>query len=480
MSGNDTLKLLTLFTRIVEMETQLIEYKSSWRDEWLEWICGYANAQGGTLYIGKDDDGKVIGVKQPKKLLEDIPNKVSSTMGIVPDVNYLEEDGKGYIQIVVVPSSIPVSYRGKYYYRSGATSKELNGNALQDLLLKRMGLTWDAQPIDASLDEIDPEAIKYFIKRGIGAKRIPESARNDSIETILRTRNLIGEDGRLKLAAVLLFGKNPQKYCLTSRTKIGMFGQGYSDLDIQDLIEGNLIQMPDKVINVLDAKYLVRPIHYEGIQRIEPLEIPVDALREIICNAIIHRDYRGSDIMIRVFKNRLEIWNLGNLPPEVQIDKLWEKHSSVLRNPLIASAFYYAGFIESWGRGYEKIQNAFEADGLKLPTFEAYSGGFEVVIQREAYLKTTGLENLYDTKNDKVGAEDGAVQLTERQMDILDLIRGVGAENGAEKQALKTHDMVVRLGLSRRTIQREIDFLTKRGFIVRVGGDKDGHWEVVK
>lgn len=94
-------------------ESQSIEYKSSWRDEYLKWICGFANAQGGKLYIGVDDNGYVCGVSNIKRLLEDIPNKIQTSLGIVTEVNKKEKDGLEYIEIIVVPSSFPVSYRGK-------------------------------------------------------------------------------------------------------------------------------------------------------------------------------------------------------------------------------------------------------------------------------------------------------------------------------------------------------------------------------
>ena len=86
-------------------EQQNIEWKESWRDEYLKWICGFANAQGGKLYIGCDDNGDIVGVDNSKKLLEDIPNKVRDAMGIIVGVNLLTEGGKEYIEIDV-PSFI--------------------------------------------------------------------------------------------------------------------------------------------------------------------------------------------------------------------------------------------------------------------------------------------------------------------------------------------------------------------------------------
>ena len=103
-------------------ESQNIEFKESWRDEYQKWICGFANAQGGVLYVGIKDNGEVCGVQDAKKLMEDIPNKVRDMMGILVDVNLKEKDEKQYLEIVTDAYPYPISFRGKYYQRSGATN----------------------------------------------------------------------------------------------------------------------------------------------------------------------------------------------------------------------------------------------------------------------------------------------------------------------------------------------------------------------
>ena len=106
-------------------ESQNIEYKTIWKDEYLKWICGFANAQGGSIFIGVNDKKEVVGVDDVKKLMEDIPNKVRDILGIVVDVNLYNEEGKDYLEIVVEPYPYPVSYKGQYHYRSGSTKQEL-------------------------------------------------------------------------------------------------------------------------------------------------------------------------------------------------------------------------------------------------------------------------------------------------------------------------------------------------------------------
>ena len=124
-------------------EDQNIEYKQAWRDEYLKWICGFANAQGGKIFIGIDDDGKVTGVEDYKKLMDEIPNKTVNHLGLVVDVNLRRKSGKHYVEIDVPVSSVPISYHGAYHYRTGSTKQELKGVALNNWLLKKSGQSWE-------------------------------------------------------------------------------------------------------------------------------------------------------------------------------------------------------------------------------------------------------------------------------------------------------------------------------------------------
>ncbi len=97
------------------LENQNIEWKESWRDEYLKWICGFANTQGGKIYIGKNDSGKVVGIDKAKKLMDDLPNKIVTNLGIICDTNLLEEDGNQFIEIIVESYPNPVNYKGQYH-----------------------------------------------------------------------------------------------------------------------------------------------------------------------------------------------------------------------------------------------------------------------------------------------------------------------------------------------------------------------------
>jgi ATP-dependent DNA helicase RecG len=153
-------------------EQQNIEYKQSWHDDYLKWVCGFANAQGGVIFIGKDDNGKVVDLDDYKKLMDDIPNKIRNSIGITVEVNLYEENGNHFIEIITPPYSVPISLRGRYYYRSGSTKQELTGVSLNEFLLKKSGKTWDdVMEARANFGDIDEKVVNTFLK-AFGTKEL--------------------------------------------------------------------------------------------------------------------------------------------------------------------------------------------------------------------------------------------------------------------------------------------------------------------
>lgn len=468
-------------------ESQNIEFKQTWRDEYLKWICGFANAQGGTIYIGIDDDGNVKGVDKIHDLSETIPNKIATHLGIVADVNILTKNRLQYLEIKVLPSNIPISLNGVYHYRSGSTKQELKGIALQQFLLRKMGRSWDDIPHEtATLKRISRTAIDYFVNHAVRAFRMPTSALTDSTETILENLNLLTDDGKLRNAALLLFAENPQRYFPGSEFKIGRFGVSESDLMFQDVVEGNIIQMTEKVIELLRSKYLISNIHYEGLQRVEKLEIPEDALRELINNAICHKDYMGVAIQMKVYNDRIELWNDGLLPEGMTPDDLLKPHKSKPRNKLISAVFYRAGYIETWGRGIEKVCAAFDAEQMRRPKFEFTCGGLNTIIYRkenaaeEGAQTGTQTELTIDKKTDTdIGTNDisGTQTGTQTKRACPDFAKKT-LEYLCAKPDATANEISQKLGMSIRAIKHHIFILKKEGFIERVGSDTQGHWQV--
>ena len=421
------------------------------------------------MYFGVDDNHEVYGLRDSKKLLEDIPNKAVNYMGLVVDVNLYEQDGLDYMELVVEPSNVAISFKGKYYYHSGSTMQELNGIALQQFLLKKMGRSWDDITNErATLEDIDRKAIDYFLKKGIEAQRIPESERNASTKDILDSLGLLDDNGNLKNAAILLFGKKPQKFYPSAVFKIGRFGKDEADLMFQDVIEDNIIQMADRVMEALQSKYLVSPVRFEGMQRYETLEIPKEAMREILYNAIAHKDYTGPDIQMHVYNDYIEIWNEGELPDGYNEIVLYGKHSSKPRNRNIANTMFKAGFIHTWGRGFRKIREAIEKVGMPMPKVENFCGGVQVTIKRTKFAQMTNVAS--DVASDVVSLSQ--VQLTDRQHKIVNLIK--------ENPFISAQEMSVVLSVVHRTIQRDLSTMQKMGILIREGNTSAGHWVVIQ
>lgn len=367
-------------------EHQTIEYKQLWKDEYLKWICGFANAQGGTLFIGMDDAGKVVGVGDYEKLLDEIPNKTAQHLGLVIDVNLRTKGRKHYIEIDVPASDAPISYHGTFHYRSGSTKQELKGVALQNWLLKKMGKSWeDIGLTNKTAAHLNLTVLQAFLRDALRSERIsPEAARSD-FPTLLRNLCLLTEDGELTHAGMLLFGNDPTHQFVTATFKIGRFGHSHTDLLYQDIVEGNILYMADKVLDILKNKYLVRPITYEGLQRVELLEYPEDALREAILNAIIHKDYSSTYIFLRVYPDKLTLFNPGRLPEGYDIERLKREHTSKPRNRHIAEVFFKAGLIEAWGRGISRIIDYCVAAGLPEPIIQEQEDGVHVTFLKDIY-----------------------------------------------------------------------------------------------
>lgn len=238
-----------------------------------------ANANGGTIYIGKGDRGNVTGINNAVKLVKEIPNKVKDTMGIIPEVKIKEENSLLYIEIKIDEYPMPISYQGKFYLRSGSNNHEVTGNELDKFLLDRVGKRWEDLPVkNATFNDLSEEAIKTFKEKAVKSGRlIAEDVEIDD-ETLLKNLGLY--DGKyLNKAAILLFGKEPNKWIVGSYIKIGFFENDDADLRYQDEIQGALILQVDRAIELIYLKYLKALIYYEGIQRVEEYMFPKERIQ---------------------------------------------------------------------------------------------------------------------------------------------------------------------------------------------------------
>ena len=284
----------------------------------------------------------------------------------------------------------------------------------------------------------------------------------------MRKLNLMTEKGELTNAALMLFGKDIEHWSLLSAFRIGRFGVNQADLIIHDNIVCPLVLMPDAVIDTLRTKYLVSTVGYEGLHRKETLEMPEDGLREMICNAIMHRDYMGTFIQMRVWADRIQLWNDGTLPPSLTIEKLMTEHESRPRNPLIAKVFYLLGFIENWGRGYEKIRESFEQANLQVPTFEQVRGGIMATIQREVFQKVQGGQMTTGSTTPKTTPKT-TLKTTQKIIELIRLDSKISIEQ-----------MAAEIGITRDGINYNIKKLKNEGRLRRIKDDNGERWDIIK
>lgn len=426
-------------------ENQNIEWKETWKDEYLKWICGFANANGGSIFVGKNDKGDVVGVVNSHKLLEDIPNKVKDILGIIVDVNLNKSKDGDFIEIVVEAHPFPVNYKGQYHYRSGSTKQELKGAALDKFLLQRKGKRWDAVPIpNVAVKDLKQETFDLFRKKAIKSQRIEEEVLTDSNELLLENLQLV-EGDYLKRSTILLFHPNPEKFVTGAYVKIGYF-QSDDELIYQDEIHGNLFEQIEKSIDLLFSKYIKALISYEGISRIETYEYPKDAIREALLNAISHKDYSGgTPIQISVYNEKIIFWNEGQLPENWTVENLLSKHPSKPYNPDIANALFRSGYIESWGRGTLKMVNECVKAGVPKPAYYYDMSGFWVEFWKELYS-----------------------ELNVRQRDAVISFKNKGF--------ILSSDYIEKYKITDRTARRDLAELVEKGLLNKVGSNRNAKY----
>ncbi|QAR32759.1 transcriptional regulator [Geovibrio thiophilus] len=428
-------------------ENQNIEYKESWNDDHLKQLCSFANAQGGVLYVGINDKGEIVGIDNYKKLTDDLPNKIQSKLGIFPEINLNEQDGMHFLEIHIRPSSMAISLSGRYYQRTGSTTKELVGNALTEFLLRKSGMSWgDVIEEDAMFDDIDNDSIAVYLNDAERSGRIPD-AKNLSVLELLDKLNLT-KNGRLKRAAIILFGKNPEKFYRHTYVKVGRFVGGEISPKFHEIIEGNIISLQKRVFEIIETKFIIKNISFEGVNRIETPEYPFPALREAILNALIHRDYMGNMTQIKIYDDRLQIWNDGSLVEGLTVEMLKQNHPSRPRNRLIADACLKGGYIEAWGTGIPKIIDTCKSASLPEPEICEAFGGFQITIFKDRYneasLKKIGL-NERQIKAVLYVKENGSITNSEYQK-----LNDVGKTTATEELGnLSDKDLLFHSGTGR-------------------------------
>ncbi len=356
-------------------ENQNVEYKQMWKDEYLRWVSAFANTTGGVIYIGVDDNGKVVGLKNADELVYMIPHKIKDYLGILVETSIKRKKNKEYICIKVEKHPYPVSLRGRYYLRSGSNTYEAMGMELDRLMLKRLGIRWEkVSGHYSSISDLDTYVIDYFKKKGLENGKLTEREVNVDDETLLKNLRLY-HGKELSYAALLLFGKDLEEWVYNSFVTICEITDD-GKISRSDKVSGSILIQLEETMELLYRKYISD-------------EVPKDVMREILLNALMHKAYDAQNpIQISVYKNKVTVYNSSIYNPDINKETIYNSHPSIPPNPRIANAFYKCGFATLWGLGIERIKECSNGSGLSLPKFTINENGFLVKCNyRKKYLQ---------------------------------------------------------------------------------------------
>lgn len=446
--------------KTIPEEGQTVERKESLgeRREIVETCAAFASAQGGRIYIGVRDNGTVVGVQIGKGTLEGLANDIAQNTvpKLVPAITTVQVAGQTVILVEAEENPTkPVSAYGRAYRRSGRTNQVLAASEIAELYFTSRGVTWDETArTDATLDDIDAEKVRKFLSRARSERQWEIDAQTP-VEPALRQLNLM-KNGQLTIAALLLFGKNPQRFLLQARMRCARF-KGDDEVEFLDLkvIEGDIIQQVEEAMAFVRRNTSMAAKIEGKLERTERWEYPPDAVREAITNAVCHRDYADSgNAVVRVFDSRLEVSNPGGLLAGMTVDDLKQPHESKPRNKLVADAFFLIKYIEQFGTGIRRIINDCQEAGVPEPEFESRAGAFRIVFRR-----------VMSARRGSAGAG-----LNDRQKKALDYVVQQGRITRSE------YEQVTQA--PKRTAARDLADLVKRQVVIRQGSGKDSWYRL--
>lgn len=221
-------------------ESQILEFKEKMNDGVYKTLSGFANTEGGILYIGIDDNGTPKGVTLSNKEVEGIVSKIIDSLGIHPEIVFIEIEEKTVLKLSVSKSLVPISFSGKYYKRLGNTTREMSTEELKRFFNKNSN--WDCLVGDYDLSEIDETTVKRFLNKAFESGRISFKEEN-IFESLTRLKLIVNE--KITNAAIILFGKNPQKYFTNAILRLGRFKDEFTIISDKQL-DGNLFSQIEK------------------------------------------------------------------------------------------------------------------------------------------------------------------------------------------------------------------------------------------
>lgn len=467
-------------------EDQRTEFKLIWNDNAYKTACAFANTDGGKLYIGFDDNGNLVGVKRAKEDIENLPNSIRSKLDILVSIYSGTEDGKEYLEVTIPKMEQPVFYDGKVYIRVGSTNQLLEGNDLVTFILRKSKDSWDGvtEP-NVNVEDLDEESFKILLDDGIRNKRLTEYDRTLSRRDLLEKMSLM-KDGKLTRAAILLFHPHPEYFFGGAHIKLGYFNEK-NQLRYQDELYGSLLSLAKKAEELLVLKYFYATIDYDGFVRVETLPYPREAVREGILNALMHNNYMSAQpIAIRVSPYEMRISNRCVFPEGWTEETLFSIHESKQLNPNIAVGFFRAGLVERFGSGIQKIVDFCKENGNPKPRYSISPDMITLIMGSRPENIELALGGEHGGIGGNLGVDSGNADTNGKSPDkqkpeaaSKERLRKIFAAIG-NNPSYTVAELSSITGIPKRTVERDLPWLRKNGYIKRTGSNRKGSWIILK
>ena len=422
-------------------ESKTIEFKREYTENLKYEVIAFANTDGGTIYIGIEDDGTVIGIENIDKTMLSITNMIRDSIHpdvtLFTDVNTVDIEEKTVIRIDILRGTErPYYIKGKgirpegIYVRQGASSIPASHAAIVKMIK------------ETSSDNFE-EAIS--IEQALSFSKADEAFRNHSInfdDNNKRTLGLIRHDGLYTNLALLLSDQCPHSI------KAARF-QGTDKAIFTDRVEisGSVFQQMDEAYEYLQKNNRVSS-EFKGLERVDHLDYPEEALREALVNAVVHREYAiPGPVLISIFDDRIEITALGGLTKELSLDDIM-LGVSVLRNKKLGDIFYRLKLIEAYGTGIEKIMRSYDNCSEK-PKIDISDNAFKITLPNQNYHKNTASPKK---------------EIDYREQTIMDLFK--------EKETIVRKDIQEALDVSQATAILLARDLVEKDILLKESGGK--------
>ncbi len=453
-------------------ESQTIELKSSF-SEWKEAIISlsaFANAQGGIVVIGVDDNGQPTGIQIGKSTIEDFLNKVRNHTDpiLYPSVNVQIFGIHQIVEVEIKQSAYkPVFAFGSGHIRVGKTNQKLSVQAIRELIHQYSPAGFDGEFTNTTWQQFQHE------------KELSDKIEYNS----LIQNSTFVLDGKISNALYLVMCTENDLFW-NAHLKVGLF-KGTTPVHFLDnkILKGNLVQLVHEGMTFIKKHLEMAYIITTELVHEERWQLSLGAIRESLINAIVHRDYSDpGNVQIRMFDDRLELWSPGLLPPELNIETLGTEARSYPRNKNIAKLFHKLGLIEWWGTGFSRMKSYCQQVGLPPPEHRISHSSLVTT-----YYKKAPKASIYFTQVcEGVNEPSGGVNLIDEGVSTLS--GGVNDPNGGviekllglivRNEGIRKADLCELLRISERTLERYLQKLIKSELVEYKGAPKNGGYFV--